>query len=193
MPLRAVAYIDACPAGGGGFTLWPGSHQKIWPQMWSDVRDASRRAAAQTAAERAAAWEAEERAEGVAQLRPDEQAGGYRERAERRVGIGNSIGYRSAVHDEIRAQPSTECAGPAGTVVLVHGVIAHATGPNLSDNIRQAAFYDFHLTPEALPDAVVRGRYEQTDGPGPDIWADWSETLRRTPPMAEPAESGSRL
>jgi hypothetical protein len=57
--LRAVAYTDDCPPGGGGFTLWPGSHAGIWPQVWADVQQASRRAAATPAAQRQQEWDAD--------------------------------------------------------------------------------------------------------------------------------------
>ena len=28
------AYIDDLPANSGGFTVWPGSHTRIWPEQW---------------------------------------------------------------------------------------------------------------------------------------------------------------
>ena len=28
------AYIDDVPPNSGGFTVWPGSHARIWPEQW---------------------------------------------------------------------------------------------------------------------------------------------------------------
>jgi hypothetical protein len=32
--LQVSAYIDDLPANSGGFTVWPGSHTRIWPEQW---------------------------------------------------------------------------------------------------------------------------------------------------------------
>ena len=32
--LQVSAYIDDLPPGCGGFTVWPGSHARIWPEQW---------------------------------------------------------------------------------------------------------------------------------------------------------------
>ena len=71
----------------------------------------------------------------------------------------------------------------AGTVVLIHAGISHSTTPNLtSDTIRQMTLYDFHLTPEALPDEVLRARYGGRSaggrGEAPGIWDDWAACVR---------------
>ena len=68
-------------------------------------------------------------------------------------------------------------------------MIAHSTGPNFSDNIRQASFYDFHKTPESLPDDLIQARYASVAGPLPGIWDDWSECVRETPAAAAADDS----
>ena len=81
--------------------------------------------------------------------------------------------------DALRQQGPVELSGPAGTVVLWHGSIAHIVGQNHSDGIRVASICDFHKTPASLPDQVLRQRIESKVGePYPDIWADWSSSVR---------------
>ena len=36
--LQVSAYIDDLPPGCGGFTVWPGSHARIWTQQWEAFR-----------------------------------------------------------------------------------------------------------------------------------------------------------
>ena len=33
--LQLTAYIDAVPPESGAFTVWPGSHARIWPEQWA--------------------------------------------------------------------------------------------------------------------------------------------------------------
>ena len=37
---------------------------------------------------------------------------------------------------------------------------------------------DFHKTEAAVPDEVLRARFEADGGPAPDIWGDWAECVR---------------
>ena len=37
--LQVSAYIDDLPPGCGGFTVWPGSHARIWTEQWEAFRD----------------------------------------------------------------------------------------------------------------------------------------------------------
>eukprot|EP01052_Picozoa_sp_SAG31_P017438 SAG31_NODE_1193_length_9454_cov_38.779156_2_plen_260_part_00 len=41
--LRVAAFIDECPAGCGGFTIWRGSHVPIWASHWTAQNVSSRR------------------------------------------------------------------------------------------------------------------------------------------------------
>ena len=36
--LQMAAYIDDLPPNSGGFTVWPGSHSRIWPEQWQAFR-----------------------------------------------------------------------------------------------------------------------------------------------------------
>lgn len=124
--LRATAFIDDCPPGCGGFTMWRGSHFAMWKQQWQALQKANSHIAAQSEAELDAEWE-----EGV-------RSGlTYRQRIEQRKGYD---GYNGEVMDTLREQTPVEVSGPAGTVVLWVGVTAHVVGQNKhSDVIRQAS------------------------------------------------------
>ncbi len=37
--LQISAYIDDVPPGCGGFTIWPGSHARIWPEQWEAFKE----------------------------------------------------------------------------------------------------------------------------------------------------------
>ncbi|NKB69079.1 MAG: hypothetical protein GKR89_18580 [Candidatus Latescibacteria bacterium] len=37
--LQMAAYIDDLPANSGGFTVWPGSHSRIWPEQWQAFKE----------------------------------------------------------------------------------------------------------------------------------------------------------
>ena len=37
--LQMSAYIDTVPPGCGGFTVWPGSHARIWPEQWKAYKE----------------------------------------------------------------------------------------------------------------------------------------------------------
>ena len=37
--LQVAAYIDDLPPDSGGFTVWPGSHARIWPEQWKAFRE----------------------------------------------------------------------------------------------------------------------------------------------------------
>jgi hypothetical protein len=128
--LRATAFIDDCPPGAGGFTLWPRSHSPIWSRFFS----------------------------------PDG---------------GQADGYTDEVMERVKQTTDpVELSGPAGTVVLWHGVLAHIVGQNAtSDTIRAATIYEFHKTPESLPDSEL-ARRNLREGPV-DIWEDWSQETRR--------------
>jgi hypothetical protein len=41
--LRAVCFVDDCPPGCGGFTLWPRTHGAVWGHLWASVHAANRR------------------------------------------------------------------------------------------------------------------------------------------------------
>ena len=55
-------------------------------------------------------------------------------------------GYTDKTMDDVKAAiDPLEVAGPSGTVVLWHSLLAHVGGQNtLPDVIRQAAIYDVH-------------------------------------------------
>jgi hypothetical protein len=40
--LQVAAYIDDLPPASGGFTVWPGSHARIWPEQWEAFRAGER-------------------------------------------------------------------------------------------------------------------------------------------------------
>lgn len=40
--LRASAFFDDCPAGCGGWTLWPRSHKPIWDGQWETLHRKNR-------------------------------------------------------------------------------------------------------------------------------------------------------
>ena len=48
----------------------------------------------------------------------------------------------------------------------------------LPDVIRVMTVMDFHKTEAAVPDEVLRARFEADGGPAPDIWGDWAECVR---------------
>ena len=80
--LRATAFIDECPPGSGGFTMWRGSHGAMWQQQWQDLQKANSHVAQKSEAELEEEWE-----EGV-------RSGlTYRQRIEQRKGYD---GYVSA-------------------------------------------------------------------------------------------------
>lgn len=62
------------------------------------------------------------------------------------------------------AQPSLECTGDVGDVVLWHHRLAHMAGHNTSRNLRRAILYDFRLRDFD---------YEQAEPPSSNIWRDW--------------------
>ena len=37
--LQMSGYIDDVPPGCGGFTVWPGSHARIWPEQWKAYKE----------------------------------------------------------------------------------------------------------------------------------------------------------
>jgi len=37
--LQMSAYIDDLPPDSGGFTVWPGSHSRIWPEQWKAFKE----------------------------------------------------------------------------------------------------------------------------------------------------------
>jgi hypothetical protein len=91
-----------------------------------------------------------------------------------------------------QAEP-VEVAGPAGTVVLWHGVLAHVVGTNARpDVIRQATIYEFHKTLDALPDAELLRRLER-DAPAPGLWDDWSHATRQAAAALPSASASSKL
>jgi hypothetical protein len=67
-------------------------------------------------------------------------------------------------------------------VVLWHAQLAHIIGQNSrSDTIRIASIHDFWLTPQALPDPVLRQRRSTLMGqPFPSLWSDWSSEVQET-------------
>lgn len=136
--LRATAFIDDCPPGCGGFTIWRGSHFAMWKQQWQDLQKANSHIATKSEAELEAEWE-----EGV-------RSGlTYRQRIEQRKGYD---GYHGEVMDALREQSPVEVSGPAGTVVLWVGVTAHIVGQNKhSDIIRQASICKPHYALSRSP------------------------------------------
>ena len=40
--LQMAAYIDDVPPESGAFTVWPGSHARIWPEQWAAFHDGER-------------------------------------------------------------------------------------------------------------------------------------------------------
>ena len=44
--------------------------------------------------------------------------------------------------------------------------------------IRVMTVMDFHKTSTAVPDEVLRARFDADGGPAPDIWGDWAECVR---------------
>lgn len=97
--------------------------------------------------------------------------------------------------DDVKAaiQP-LEIAGPSGTVVLWHSLLAHVGGQNaLPDVIRQAAIYDVHKTPESLPDATIIARGAASDSVLPGIWDDWSDEVRQSATTTGADTSAARL
>ena len=114
--LRVTAFTDDCPAGCGGFTIWPRSHAPIWDWKWQSQQHANCQ---------------------KAQLQLEEPSLTIRQIDERTRG---SNGYSDQVMDDVKhATEPIEVAGPAGTVVLWHGVLAHIVGQNrLGNVIRQA-------------------------------------------------------
>ena len=182
--LRAVAFVDDCPPGSGGFTLWPHTHIPVWEQLWGHVHAANRR----SVAEREREWD-----EGV------REGAAYRQRAERWVGIGNTLVKDTLVKDRedredrldywwggaegeggrIRDSDAVELHGPAGTVLLIHAGISHSTTENMvSDVVRTMTVIDFHKTEAALPDEVLRARFASDGGPVPGVWEDWADCVR---------------
>ena len=86
-------------------------------------------------------------------------------------------------------------AGSRGTIVLWHAQLAHVIGANSrSDCIRIASIHDFWLTPEALPDAVLRARCSSLVGEAfPSLWDDWSAEVQAVPPAAEDAAAAAPM
>lgn len=150
--LRVAAFIDDCPPGCGGYTIWKGSHVPIWNGLW----DATRRT-------------------------PEEVSASKSNKRVSQQSNSQFDGYKDAVMARVKqAAEPVEVTGPAGTVVLWHGVLAHVVGTNShSDVIRQATIYEFHKTPGALPDAELLRRQEH-DAPVPGLWDDWSQAMRHT-------------
>ena len=78
--LRATAFIDDCPPGSGGFTMWRGSHDAMWQQQWQDLQKANSHIAQKSEAELEEEWE-----EGV-------RSGlTYRQRIEQRKGYDGYV------------------------------------------------------------------------------------------------------
>ena len=40
--LQMSAYISDVPPNSGGFTVWPGSHSRIWPEQWKAFKEGER-------------------------------------------------------------------------------------------------------------------------------------------------------
>ena len=34
-----MAYFDDCPPDSGAFTVWPGSHARIWRKQWEALEE----------------------------------------------------------------------------------------------------------------------------------------------------------
>jgi hypothetical protein len=164
--LRATAFIDDCPPGSGGFTLWKGSHTTMWNDQWHSSQRSNSRHADKTPAQLRDEWDTATR-----------QGMNYRQNMERHRGVD---GYNGKAMDALRQQKPIEISGNAGTVVLWHGCIAHVIGQNsTSDVIRVASIHDFHKTPTSLSDEILRERASRSAGePLPDIWEDWSREVQ---------------
>ena len=135
--LRATLFLDDCPKGSGGFTLWKGSHGAMWEHQWASTQQCNSRHAHKSAQQLQEEWD-----EGT------RQGLNYRQNSERHAGLD---GYNSETQDRLRQTEPVEIAGSAGTVVLWHAVIAHVIGQNArSDTIRIASIHDYWLTPEVL-------------------------------------------
>jgi hypothetical protein len=191
--LRASAFFDDCPAGCGGWTLWPRSHKPIWQGQWEALRRRN-----------------QERGHGHAAsqlMEPDDPELTFRQyylaksvsfapphAAQRRVpasfrpfplppspfpltpyplpltlALGSMWvqqdwnGYTDRTMGEVKAAGEPlEVAGPSGTVVLWHSLLAHVGGQNtLPDVIRQAAIYDVH---KVSANSFVRERHAPCPG-----------------------------
>lgn len=75
---------------------------------------------------------------------------------------------RTEAYNELRAffetQPTVDCTGDAGDVVLWHHRLAHTAGRNYSSRIRQAVLYDFCKADIGIT---------QEEPPQKDMWRDW--------------------
>ena len=173
--LRATLFLDDCPQGSGGFTLWKGSHGAMHDHQWKMTQTSNSQHAHKSAAQLQEEWDTHAQ-EGM----------NYRTNSERHA---NLDGYNSLAQDKLRQIEPLEIAGSAGTVVLWHAQLAHVIGQNSrSDTIRIASICDVWLTPEALPDVVLRKRRSTLVGePFPSLWTDWSSEVQKTPTSADDA------
>ena len=137
--LRCAAFIDECPVGSGGYTIWKGSHVPIWAGLWGATRRAPVVAPSEEEEEVQSVWVPKtpkntrltQNNQNIA-LDPAEEEEEEEEEEGKPKHVSQQSnmsfdGYKDEVMTRIKQNEPVEVAGPAGTVVLWHGVLAHVS------------------------------------------------------------------
>ena len=121
-----VGYIGDVAPGGGGFSVWPGTHRRCWNLLRPST-------------------------DPLHQTNKGPEAA-----AKRKAAGGPFTARMKAEFAAIKAEVApVDCHGRAGDVVFYHSRLGHHAGQNYSGNIRQAILTRLSKTEDSLPEAVL--------------------------------------